>query len=285
MPERQLIIYCDESLEKGRYFSHFYGGVLLNASRRQEIEGKLQDIKQANNLGAELKWTKITDAYKEKYIAFLEAVFDLVDSGDIKFRVMFTQNSNRARGLDEQQLNNEYWLLYYQLIKHAFGLSYCRGEDEATRVTIFLDDVPDKKERFDVFRGYVASLSASPRFIAQGVRILKEDITDINSKDHAIMQALDIVLGSMQFRLNDKHLEKPAGQRVRSKRTRAKEEVYRYINRRIQNNYPNFNIGVSTAVAGDYRNRWLHPYRHWLFVPSEAEVLVGQGKPRNRKAP
>lgn len=285
MTNRHLIIYCDESTDKGRYFSHFYGGALVEARKRQMIEERLQNVKLENNLGAELKWTKITESYKDKYITFADAFFDFIDTGDVKLRIMFTQNTNRAIGLDEQQVGNEYWLLYYQLIKHAFGLSYCGEAEVDTKITLYLDDVPDKVERFDVFRGYVASLSASPRFIDQRVSIKKEDITDVNSKAHTIMQGLDIILGAMQFRLNDKHLDKQPGQRLRSKRTRAKEDVYKHINRRIRALYPNFNIGVSTAISGDYRNRWLHPYRHWLFVPAEAEVLIGQGKPRNRRAP
>jgi hypothetical protein len=72
---------------------------------------------------------------------------------------------------------------------------------------------------------------------------------DVSSKDHVILQGLDIILGAIQFRLNDKHLEIPQGKKRRSKRTVAKEEVYKYINSRIGAIYPNFNIGVSTATG------------------------------------
>jgi hypothetical protein len=91
------------------------------------------------------------------------------------------------------------------------------------------------------------------------------------------MQCLDVVLGSMQFRLNDKHKEKPEGSRFRGKRTIAKEKLYKYISQRIRKIYPNFNIGVSTARS-DVRNSWLHPYRHWLFKPREYEIDVSKTK-------
>jgi hypothetical protein len=146
MPERHLIIYCDESLEKGRYFSHFYGGALLESNNRQKIEGTLRQAKIDNNLFAELKWTKITFSYKEKYIAFIKVFFDLITAGDIKIRVMFTQNSNKPTGLEEYQIGNQYWLLYYQLVKHAFGLMYCGAHQITTRISLYLDDVPDTKE-------------------------------------------------------------------------------------------------------------------------------------------
>ncbi len=134
MKSRNLIIYCDESATKGRYFSHFYGGALVRAAARERIEAALNGAKVEHNLGAELKWTKISAAYAQKYVAFLDAVFDLVEEGDIKLRIMFTQNSNEAVGLEDHQIDNSYFLLYYQLVKHAFGLVHCAAEETTTRV-------------------------------------------------------------------------------------------------------------------------------------------------------
>ncbi|MEC5395322.1 hypothetical protein [Bergeyella sp. RCAD1439] len=80
------------------------------------------------------------------------------------------------------------------------------------------------------------------------------------------MQCLDIVLGSMSFRLNDMHKEKLQGQSRRGKRTIAKEKLYKHINSLIREIRPNFNIGISTGIDGDALNRFSHPYRHWLFI-------------------
>lgn len=285
MPERNLIVYCDESRAKGRYFSNFYGGAVVNEKFRIFIESELKACKEANNLGAELKWTKITEAYKDKYIKFVDSFFDLVAEGYIKVRIMFTQNSNEAIGLSEQQIGNKYWLLYYQMVKHAFGFAYCQREGVRTRLSVFLDDVPDKRSNFETFRDYVSGLTRSVEFREQNVHVPREEIADVNSKDHVILQGLDIILGSMQFRLNDMHLEKPAGKFRRSKRTRAKEEVYKHINKRIRDLHPGFNIGANTSFGDDRRKLWTHPYRHWLFVPKEHRVLVGVGKERNKRAP
>jgi len=283
MPDRNLIIYCDESAEKGRYFSHFYGGALIQAANRERIEKSLNDLKAELNLGAELKWTKITHAYQNKYISFVEKLFDHIESGDIKIRIMFTQNSNEPTGLEDHQIGNQYWLLYYQLIKHAFGLMYCGVSPDWTRVSLYLDDIPDNRQKFKEFKDYVSSLGKFPKFAEQRVFIPDSEITDVNSKHHVILQGLDIILGSMQFRLNDRHLDIPEGQRRRAKRTIAKENVYKRISQRIRQIYPNFNIGVSTSVGADYTNRWSHHYRHWLFVPSEHRVITGAGKQRNRR--
>jgi hypothetical protein len=284
MTPRHLIIYCDESADKGPFYSHFYGGVLLDASNRQRIERALIDTCWSQNLHAELKWTKVTAQYKNKYIAFLDKFFTFIASGELKVRIMFTQNSNVPIGLEEHQIANEYFLLYYQLVKHAFGLMYCGAPDVSTNVSLFLDDIPSNPARFESFRAYVESLSVYPNFLSQRVMFSRENITSVNSKHHIILQGLDIILGSIQFRLNNMHLAKPPGQRLRSNRTRAKEEVYKFINTKIRSIYPGFNVGVSTAVRDDFANRWHHAYRHWLFLPTEYRRVEGMGK-RARGAP
>lgn len=255
---------------------------MVPETHRRIIEERLNGIKAAQGLGAELKWTKITEAWSSRYIAFIDEVFDMMDEGILRMRIMFTQNSNRPVGLSEHQLENQYFLLYYQLIKHSFGLMYCGQPEVTRRVSIFLDEMPRHPDNIRQFKEYLASLSSFPKFASAGVQIRTDNITGVSSHDHVILQALDIVLGSMQFRLNDKHLDKPTGKFRRAKRTRAKERVYRHINQRIQRLRPGFNIGVSTGIDDEVENRWRHAYRHWLFVPTASEPMRGVGKKRNQ---
>jgi hypothetical protein len=275
----RYIIYCDESDDKGRFYSNFYGGCILRASDRPAIERELNAVKQEHDLRGELKWTKIGPYNENQYIAFVDKAFDFIQSGHLKIRVMFTQNINKKRVLQDYQIGNEYFLLYYQFIKHAFGLRFC-NPDRATLVTasVYLDDVPDTREKLDNFKNYLSSLSDYPVFFRNKIRIPKEEITDVKSHDHIILQVVDIILGSMQFRLNDMHKVKPEGSRLRGKRTRAKERVYKHINRRIREIYANFNIGTSTGQGDGPASKWLHPYRHWCFVPADAIQDKGRGK-------
>lgn len=279
MPKRHLIIYCDESAEKGSYYSHFYGGALIDAQNREIISRRLIEKKDSLNLFRELKWTYISENYRDKYLSFIDYFMGFVRDGLIKIRIMFTQNIHIPRGLTEYQIDNEYFLLYYQLIKHAFGLRYCNpGQVNDIVVSVFMDDIPDTNEKFSDFRQYMHDLSNYPIFRRSKVTIPIEEITSVRSHDHVIMQGLDIVLGAMQFRLNDKHKYIPKGQRKRGKRTRAKEAVYANINRRIREIYPNFNIGVSTGMATGDSDKWNHPYRHWLFIPTDHEIDRSRGK-------
>ena len=122
-------------------------------------------------------------------------------------------------------------------------------------------------------------LNHNPQFRAAGVAFRQDQIAEVSSHNHVLLQCLDVVLGAMCFRLNDKHKEKPPGEKRRGRRTIAKEKLYRFILGRIRQIYPNFNIGDSTGTQGNLANRWQHPYRHWKFVPQEHEVDDTKCKP------
>jgi hypothetical protein len=281
MAKRHYILYCDESAKHGRYYSDFYGGALVAAADQQSIEAALVAKKEELNLYKEIKWTKITEAYQQKYIEFIQTYFQYVASGRIKIRIMFSQNYHKPKNLNEEHLENRYFLLYYQLIKHAFGFRYCNpNELDRVFVSILFDDLPDSKAKCDKFKSYVASISQTATYSGSGVFFPKEQIAEIDSHDHVIHQGLDIVLGAMQFRLNDLHKEKPEGKSRRGKRTIAKEKVYKEINRLIRQTYPNFNIGSSTGKPNGITDRWALPYSHWKFIPSEHEKDQSAVKPK-----
>lgn len=269
---KRYILYCDESDTKGRFYSHFYGGALIEASKQQSISAELQAVKNDLHIfDGEMKWQRITAPYAEKYVEFVDAVFDIVARGDMKLRIMFTQNRHVPL-LREYQIDNEYFLLYYQFIKNAFGLRYCVQGNDGASAAILLDDVPHNAEKLHQFKEYLSSLSSYPIWKRAGFSISYDDITDVNSKHHNILQALDVVLGGVQSRLNEKHTKPVAPARRRTKRARAKEVVYKRIKERIFALYPNFNVGVSTGTPNRPQDRFDHPYRHWLFVPSNARL-------------
>lgn len=269
---RELTLYCDESDISGKHFSNFYGGALVESSHLRDVITRLEKKKTELNLGAELKWQKISEAYADKYISFLDEVFDIVEAGHLKIRIMFTQNYFGAAGLTTAQRENSFFLLYYQFIKHAFGLRYGGSAQAPTNVRIYFDKLPDTLEKCASFKGYVLGLNQNAFFKNAGIIIKPDQIAEIDSKLHVVLQSLDIVMGAIQFRLNDKHLEKPEGSRLRGKRTRAKERVYKHVNARIRQLYKGFNIGISTGTQGDVSNLWHHPYRHWLLIPADMEI-------------
>lgn len=262
----EYIIYCDESDSEGAYYSDFFGGLLIRSTDLVEVTTSLENKKKELNLDKELKWQRITSNYEQKYIDFITHFFEFVQAGKVKVRIMFRQNSNSPPRYSPEQNENKYFLLYYQFIKNAFGLVHTREADDIL-VRLYLDKIPDSKEKVERFKNYLVNLNDS-HFRNSAVRLDKRQIAEIDSKEHVLAQSVDIVLGSMSFRLNDKHKVKPEGSFRRGKRTIAKEKVYKTVQKEISEVYKNFNIGVSTGVAGDPSNTWVHEYRHWSFVPN-----------------
>lgn len=273
----ELIIYADESESRGRYYSNFFGGALVSSAELAHVTERLTSVKKGQNLHAEIKWTKVTQNYLEKYKAVMDAFFDLVQESRIKVRIMFTANRHVAQDLTAEQRESKYFLLYYQFLKHAFGLQYATPKGTPVRCRFYLDGLPDTRERIAQFKGFLKGLERTSTLRGHIV-VDPEQITDVRSHDHVVMQCLDIVLGAMHFRLNNKHLEKPPGRRTRGKRTIAKEKLYKHINKRIRAIYPNFNIGI-TIGGGTGAGRWLHLYRHWQFVPRNFEYDAQYEKP------
>ena len=277
LTSNELVIYCDESLGKGKFYSNFYGGALVASKNLPVVEQIISEKMSELNLLGECKWSKITHNYMDKYLSLMDCLFDLLEKDLLKIRIMFTQNIYVAKGLTHEQKEQEFFILYYQFIKLAFGLEHCNIGGKEVNIRLLLDDLPDTKEKCSKFKGYIRALERSKGFMRSNLKIKEDHISEVHSHEHVILQCLDVVLGSMQFRLNDKHKEKPDGQRKRGKRTVAKEKVYKHINKRIRGIYPGFNIGASTSSHGDTRNYWQHPYRHWIFIPSSYEVS-GSGK-------
>ena len=83
------LIFCDESLLKGQFFSHFYGGALVRSKDYEDVRKALEEKKQELNLFGEIKWTKVTVNYLNKYLEMMDLYFKFIKEGKIKVRIMF----------------------------------------------------------------------------------------------------------------------------------------------------------------------------------------------------
>ncbi|MDB4988863.1 MAG: hypothetical protein JWN04_4041 [Myxococcaceae bacterium] len=282
----EFVIYADESEEVGTYYSDFYGGALVRSQDLRPVVDCLEAKKKSLNFHGEVKWNKVSERYLGKYIELMDSFFDLIANDQVKIRIMFTQTRHVALGLSAYHKRNKYQLLYYQFIKHGFGLAHLTRAKNPVSLRVMLDDLPCNREKAAEFKKYIADLGESREFIRAGVQVPKEQIAEVCSHDHVVLQCLDIVLGSMQFRLNDKHLEKMPGSRFRGKKTVAKHKLYKHINARLQLMRKGFNIGATTGSNHGPVSRWQHPYRHWLFTPAKSNIDDSRTKGRRkRKAP
>lgn len=268
-------IFCDESLKKGKYYSNFYGGLIIDKIEFEKVKNALtsrvQDLEIENS---ELKWGNVNTFKLEQYKSIIDTFFEFIKANVIKVRIMFTDNRFIANNLTKEHHDNQYHILYYHFLKLAFGLKFLNS-DIPIDLEIFFDKLPDSDKKNEQFKNYIYGIQFLPEFTEAKILIKKDSIYEVDSKKHILMQCLDVVLGAMAFRLNDLHKEKPEGAKRRGKRTLAKEKLYKHINKKIRETRANFNIGITTGIDGDYQNIFFHPYRHWLFIPSSKTVESG----------
>ncbi len=263
--EKEYWIFSDESIQDGPLFSNFFGGAIVPASSHSEIENRLRIRKAEIGFLKELKWQRVSPMWLDGYKVFVTAFFDEVRAGNVKVRIMFCDNKHKNPQPTRDEKRDAYFKLYYQFIKHAFGLAHVPFQENGTRLRLFFDQFPDTRLQAEFFKSFIARLPSNPQLKSTKLKISPDHITEIDSKEHVLLQAIDLITGAMAFRLNDKHRAKPAGARIRGKRTIAKESLYRHILHEARTLKPSLNPKISTACEPFPEGRWSMPYRHWSF--------------------
>lgn len=266
----KYIIYCDESIQKGTRYSNFYGGVILKESEYTYIVKELEKVKNEIDIKGEMKWTNVSLSYLDKYILFIDKYFDLIEKEYLKMRVMFRHELFLPSNLTEEQEKKGYHLLYYQFIKNAFGIMNCLHKEKQIDLIIYFDKLPKTKVLNDEFKDFIYNLQFCRGF--NHLNILKEDMSDIDSKNHIILQGMDIILGSIQYKMNV--IDCNIG--TKGNKYLAKLSLYDHIFNRIKKLHDNFEFEIykNTPIFGCRRNSWDYKYSHWDFRPSNAKLNI-----------
>lgn len=265
-------IWCDESDNEGAFYSNFYGGILIRSIDLPKVMKRLKDkVTDLHLEKEEVKWQKVNKHMFSPYMELVNLIFDLLDEDLIKIRIFFRHNKYVPKYLNRQQMNEEYSLLYYQFLKHAFGFEYSNPTDRIVDLNVALDEMPIDQVEKKKFKNYLVKLSENERFKEAKIRIKDDNVYEVDSKKFLPLQMLDLILGAICFRLNDKHKQKLPGSRKRGVRTMMKEKLYRQINFRIRQIRRGFNVGVSTGFNEPFEV-WDQSYRHWSFIPRLHEV-------------
>lgn len=133
-------------------------------------------------------------------------------------------------------------------------------------MTLFIDEIPLRQSERDEFLSHIRGMANDPVLKRKGLTIADDGIVEVNSKQHLPLQFMDVILGAMCFKLNEKDKLKSEGENKIGKRTLVKLKLYKHINARIREIYPNFNIGVTTPIRVQ-ADGWTQVYRHWSFIP------------------
>lgn len=136
----EYIIYFDESVQDGKYYTDFFGGVLVRNIDYDIIREALDTKKDNLNLKGEIKWIKVTENYLDKYKQMMDLFFSFIKENRLKVRIMFRATAQTPSHLSPEQVHNRYALLYYQFVKNAFGLIYHDGPiDKPVYLRLYFD--------------------------------------------------------------------------------------------------------------------------------------------------
>lgn len=259
-----IFIWLDESDRHGEFYSNFYGGILVSSKHYREVMERMRSIVIEVGINDEIKWQKVNEYHYEKYLRVVDELFDLAKEGKLKIRIFFRHNQFTASRLTSDEKKADYQMLYYQFIKFAFGLPY--ADEDLDSMTLFIDEIPLRQSERDEFLSHIQGMANDPVLKSKGLTIADDGIVEVNSKQHLPLQFMDVILGAICFKLNEKDKLKAEGENKIGKRTLEKLKLYKHINARIREIYPNFNIGVTTPIRVP-SDSWTQVYRHWSFIP------------------
>ena len=125
--------------------------------------------------------------------------------------------------------------------------------------------MPLKGPDRDEFLQAIYHLNELKTFQKANIHINEGDVAEVNSKKHLPLQVMDVVLGSVCFRLNDKHKERGIDGK-RAKRNIVKERLHKHIRKRIWELHPGFNIGVTTPITHSMGHIKTEPQQYAGFI-------------------
>ena len=91
--------------------------------------------------------------------------------------------------------------MYYQFIKYAFGLVFA---NDTEGIRLYLDEIPLNQSDKQNFVSHLYSLNNDSEFKEKGIRFVDKGISEVDSKSHLPLQFMDVILGAICFKLNEK---------------------------------------------------------------------------------
>lgn len=250
----KYIIISDESTKKGNKYSYFYGGALLKESEYEFLSGLLNKMKDELNLG-EMKRTKITDKNYKDYIKVLRLFFMMISTGDIKVRVMFSPNEELLQ-LPKKE-NVTFTKFYFTFIFNAFSIFYAQ---KRIKLRLIFDDLPETKKQCQDFKNcIIAKAKTNKQLNTNKVIIDKQQIEEVDSKKHVILQCVDVIVGTVDYYLNT-----PQNELTATKRGNARYEVWKFIYSQIEKIHDNFVITKTTSPIYSHKG-WKDVYKHFVY--------------------
>ena len=209
-----LHVYCDESRQtQDRYM--VFGGIIVPATGVQPFDKAMDLWRDAQNMHAELKWTKVSNQKLGEYKSLMDLFFSLTGKGQLHFRsVVFdtTQIDYKTYHKGNKELG--FYKFFYQFLLHSFG-EYAAKKNR--RLLVHLDR-RHTKQKLSTF-GLILDRGICKRYECD--RKVVTNVEAVDSKKCNLMQVADVLMGAIGYQNNDCHIRQGA--------KRAKIQLADYI--------------------------------------------------------
>ena len=181
-------VYCDESCyqEHDHHKAMVLGAVWCPKDRARDIACELRELKQRHGLNQrfEIKWTKVSPAKAEFYLAVVDYFFD---NSDLHFRALVVPDKSKLNHSVLGQTHDEwYYKMYFDLLKVII--------DPSMRYHIYLD-IKDTWGREKIRKLQTVLANANYDFDRQIV----ERIQEVRSHEVEQVQLADLLIGTVSY--------------------------------------------------------------------------------------
>ena len=123
---------------------------------------------------------------------------------------------------------------------------------------MILDELPESPANRDHLKSTITKYFINLSKINKTrVIIYKNRIQEADSKEHAILQCIDIITGVIEFYLNNSKIDSNKG--------KAKLKIFNHIyNNYIKYFVPDFSFIKTTGYLNCFK-AWLAPYKHFVY--------------------
>ncbi len=181
-------IYCDESchLERDHHKSMVLGAVWCPASNRAELGRKMKAVRERFGLPAsfEIKWTKVSPAQLDFYLALVDLFFD---ESLLRFRaVVVPDKAVLDHGRFNQTHDDFYYKTWYLLLTHLVDDRHC--------FRVFLD-IKDTRGRLKVEKLHDVLCNTHNDFDRERIASIEQ----VHSHDVLLLQLADLLIGALSY--------------------------------------------------------------------------------------
>ena len=184
----KLNFYCDESghLEKDQIPVMVLGSIWCKSEKAPEISERIREIKIQHGMASdfEIKWTKVSPAKVDLYLAVIDYFFD---DDDINFRaVVIPDKTKLNHEKNHQDHNTWYYKMYYVLLRTLIN-------PEAENF-IYLD-IKDTRGGEKVAKLHDVLSTATADFD----RSIIKRIQQVRSHEVEQIQLADLIIGAISY--------------------------------------------------------------------------------------